>query len=170
MPPISTPPISTPQLTLAVIGGTGPLGRGLGYRFAKAGHTVLVGSRGAERAETTAAEIRDRGVAGEVAGGTNADYVTRAYSDVLGRAPDPSGKAYWTGKLDGGYDRGSVALQFLNAAEARRRLVDDQFLRFLDRLPTATEQSSWVGQIPTSDGEQRLVAFLAGSASYYGRS
>jgi NADPH-dependent F420 reductase len=42
---------------IAVIGGTGPLGRGLGYRFAKAGHPVTIGSRDPQRARTTAAEI-----------------------------------------------------------------------------------------------------------------
>lgn len=104
------------------------------------------------------------------AGGTNARYVQRAYQDVLGRAPDASGAAYWTNKLNAGADRGAVALQFMNSAEARRRLVDDQFLRFLDRRPTASEQTTWVAQIPTADGEQRLVAFLATSSAYYNRS
>ena len=36
-----------------------------------------------------------------------------------------------------GADRGSVALQFINGSEFRRYLIDEQFLRFLDRLPTA---------------------------------
>lgn len=104
------------------------------------------------------------------AGGTNASYVKKAYNDVLGRDPDPSGQAYWTGKLDGGADRGSVALQFMNSPEARRRLVDDQFLRFLDRLPTSAEQSTWVARIPSDTGEQDLIAFLASSNAYFDRS
>ena len=105
------------------------------------------------------------------AGATNEDYLKKVYGDVLGRAPDPSGTAYWTAKLDAGADRGSVALQFINANEFRRRLVDDQFLRFLDRYPTAGEQSTWVGKLASSTtGEQELVAFLAGSGAYYDRS
>ena len=47
-------------LTIAVLGGTGPQGRGLAYRFARAGLDVVVGSRSAERAESTAAELTDR--------------------------------------------------------------------------------------------------------------
>jgi NADPH-dependent F420 reductase len=47
-------------LTIAVLGGTGPQGRGLAYRFAKAGLTVVLGSRSAERAESTAAEVSER--------------------------------------------------------------------------------------------------------------
>ena len=33
---------------LAVIGGTGPQGKGLGYRFARHGHEVVLGSRSEE--------------------------------------------------------------------------------------------------------------------------
>lgn len=59
------------------MGGTGPQGKGLGYRFARHGHSVVVGSRAADKAEATAAEVRERlsGVegAGEVSGAANAD-------------------------------------------------------------------------------------------------
>jgi NADPH-dependent F420 reductase len=47
-------------LTIAVLGGTGPQGRGLAYRFAQAGLSVVIGSRSAERAESTAAELTER--------------------------------------------------------------------------------------------------------------
>jgi hypothetical protein len=104
------------------------------------------------------------------AGATNEAYVVRAYNDALGRDPDPSGRTFWTNRLNNGADRGSVALQFINSPEARRRLVDDQFLRFLDRLPTPTEQTTWVAQIPTADGELRLIAFLASSNAYFTRT
>lgn len=67
---------------IAVIGGTGPQGKGLGYRFAKHGHTVILGSRAAEKAEPVAAEVTERlaGVdgAGEVTGLANADAVAAA--------------------------------------------------------------------------------------------
>ena len=49
------------------IGGTGPLGRGLGLRLALAGHEVVLGSRSAERAEEAAAEL-----AADVRGADNA--------------------------------------------------------------------------------------------------
>ncbi len=45
---------------LAVIGGTGREGRGLAYRWAKAGHTVYIGSRTPEKAERMAETIRSR--------------------------------------------------------------------------------------------------------------
>lgn len=43
--------------TVGFIGGTGDQGRGLAYRFARAGQRVLIGSRRAERAEQAAREI-----------------------------------------------------------------------------------------------------------------
>ncbi|MFC6287720.1 NADPH-dependent F420 reductase [Nocardioides sp. GCM10027113] len=45
---------------VAVVGGTGPQGKGLGYRFARHGHTVVLGSRSAERAQEAAAEVNAR--------------------------------------------------------------------------------------------------------------
>jgi 8-hydroxy-5-deazaflavin:NADPH oxidoreductase len=45
---------------IAVIGGTGPAGTGLALRWARAGETVIIGSRDAARAEQTAEAIRKR--------------------------------------------------------------------------------------------------------------
>jgi NADPH-dependent F420 reductase len=73
---------------IAMIGGTGPLGRGLGYRFVAAGHTVVVGSRAADRAAEMAETIRTRltehGVdAAELSGTTNTGALHRAEIAVL---------------------------------------------------------------------------------------
>jgi 8-hydroxy-5-deazaflavin:NADPH oxidoreductase len=46
-------------LTIAVLGGTGKEGKGLAYRWAKAGYRVLIGSRSSERAVTAASEIME---------------------------------------------------------------------------------------------------------------
>ena len=43
--------------TIALVGGTGPEGRGLATRFALAGHRVVIGSRDAARGEAGAAEV-----------------------------------------------------------------------------------------------------------------
>ncbi len=45
---------------IAVIGGTGPAGSGLALRWARAGETVIIGSRDKARAEATADTIRQR--------------------------------------------------------------------------------------------------------------
>jgi len=46
--------------TIAIIGGTGPAGMGLALRWARAGETVIIGSRDAARAQQTAEAIRKR--------------------------------------------------------------------------------------------------------------
>jgi NADPH-dependent F420 reductase len=62
---------------IAVIGGTGPQGKGLGYRFARHGHTVVVGSRAAEKGQAAADQVIERlagtAGAGEVLGAANAE-------------------------------------------------------------------------------------------------
>ena len=50
--------------TVAVLGGTGPLGRGLARRFGAAGVDVVVGSRKADRAEATAEELGGENITG----------------------------------------------------------------------------------------------------------
>lgn len=44
-------------LTIAVLGGTGKEGKGLAYRWARAGYHVLIGSRTAEKAVNAAADV-----------------------------------------------------------------------------------------------------------------
>ena len=49
----------TLMLTIAVLGGTGKEGKGLAYRWAKAGYQVLIGSRASQRAVTAAGEVME---------------------------------------------------------------------------------------------------------------
>ncbi len=61
---------------IAVMGGTGPQGKGLAFRFAQHGHTVVLGSREAEKAVAAAEEVNGRltgPAAVEVTGAANAD-------------------------------------------------------------------------------------------------
>ncbi|MFJ4363434.1 NADPH-dependent F420 reductase [Streptomyces chartreusis] len=44
-------------LVVGVLGGTGPQGKGLAYRLARAGQKVIIGSRAAERASAAAEEL-----------------------------------------------------------------------------------------------------------------
>ncbi|WP_203880740.1 NADPH-dependent F420 reductase [Planotetraspora kaengkrachanensis] len=48
-------------LSIGILGGTGDQGRGLARRFALAGHTVLIGSRSAQRAQEAAEGVGARG-------------------------------------------------------------------------------------------------------------
>ena len=66
--------------TIAILGGTGPQGRGLARRFAQAGLRVVLGSRSAERAQQPAAELA-AAPGGRLAGAANADAA--AAGDVV---------------------------------------------------------------------------------------
>jgi NADPH-dependent F420 reductase len=67
---------------IAIIGGTGPAGSGLALRWARAGDTVIIGSRDAERAEQMAETIRKRvGSSAQVSGMEN--LAACAVSDLL---------------------------------------------------------------------------------------
>ncbi len=46
-----------PLPTIAVLGGTGKEGKGLAYRWGKAGYRILIGSRDPEKAKAAAAEL-----------------------------------------------------------------------------------------------------------------
>ena len=68
---------------IAVVGGTGPQGKGLAYRWARHGHRVVLGSRSAARAEQAAEEITQRLQDADVSGAANADAAARADVVVL---------------------------------------------------------------------------------------
>jgi NADPH-dependent F420 reductase len=57
---------------IGIIGGTGPEGKGLAARFARAGYDVFLGSRDAERGAAAAAELSAL-TGKKLRGGTNAD-------------------------------------------------------------------------------------------------
>ena len=59
-------------MKIGIVGGTGREGRGLGLRWSKAGHDVMIGSRDADRGAAKAEELRaEHGT--KITGGNNAD-------------------------------------------------------------------------------------------------
>lgn len=77
--------------TVGVLGGTGPQGRGLAYRWAMAGLRVVIGSRDAGRAEGVAADLlaaADLDRTDRAAGAGGADRVTGAANIDCAAAAD----------------------------------------------------------------------------------
>ena len=74
---MSNLPESLAGKTVAVLGGTGPQGRGLARRFAAAGVPVVIGSRSADRAADTAADLAEA-TGAEVSGADNAGAAAAA--------------------------------------------------------------------------------------------
>lgn len=69
--------------TIAVLGGTGKEGGGLALRWASKGHKVIIGSRTAERAQESAAQMNEVLGRGDVTGAANADAAAQAEIVVL---------------------------------------------------------------------------------------
>ena len=71
-------------LTIAVLGGTGKEGKGLAFRWAKAGYRVVIGSRSSEKAVKAASEIMEllEG-SSSVVGTTNIEAADQADIAVL---------------------------------------------------------------------------------------
>lgn len=69
--------------TIAVLGGTGPEGGGLALRWANAGHTVIIGSRDAARAQASAEAINAKIGAERASGAANAEAAAAAEIVVL---------------------------------------------------------------------------------------
>lgn len=74
----------TLMLSIAVLGGTGKEGKGLAYRWAKAGYQILIGSRTPEKAILAAAEIIEiMDGQGSVVGMSNEEAARQANIVVL---------------------------------------------------------------------------------------
>lgn len=72
--------------TIAIIGGTGKEGKGLAYRWVKAGYTVVIGSRNAEKAQIAVdelAEMLNDGERSRLSGAENAEAVRACQLAVL---------------------------------------------------------------------------------------
>lgn len=68
--------------TIGIIGGTGKEGKGLAFRWLKAGYRVLIGSRQIEKAQNAAATLTDLSVGlADVTGMTNSDAAE--YADLV---------------------------------------------------------------------------------------
>jgi 8-hydroxy-5-deazaflavin:NADPH oxidoreductase len=92
--PVAEGPLA--GITVAVLGGTGPQGRGLVRRWATAGVPVVVGSRAAERAAQTAADLAEA-TGGDVRGLANDEAA--AAGDVVVVAVPWDGHAELVGSV-----------------------------------------------------------------------
>lgn len=94
---------------VGILGGTGPEGSGLAYRWARSGEEIVIGSRDAQRAVQTAAELRARiGGSAKIEGADNATTVSQCDVVVL-TVPFP-GCAALLKQLKGVWRPGTVVI------------------------------------------------------------
>ncbi|HCB50663.1 MAG TPA: NADPH-dependent F420 reductase [Chloroflexi bacterium] len=70
-------------MKIAILGGTGPEGTGLGLRWAATGHEVIIGSRLTEKGERVAAELKSEYPDGNITGTDNLTAAQEADLVVL---------------------------------------------------------------------------------------
>ena len=94
---------------IAILGGTGPAGLGLALRWARAGETVIVGSRSAERAREAASAIKAKaGASAKVSGEENS--VACAASDLLALTVPFEGQAALLKQLKPAFKPNSILI------------------------------------------------------------
>jgi NADPH-dependent F420 reductase len=98
-----------PMRPIAIIGGTGPAGMGLALRWARAGETIIIGSRDEQRAQVAAAAI-------ELKAGNNANVsgmensAACAAADVLMMTVPFEGQAALLKQLKPAITEGSILI------------------------------------------------------------
>jgi NADPH-dependent F420 reductase len=130
------------DLTVGIVGGTGDQGRGLAYRWARAGQRVVIGSRSRERGESAAGEIAAMpGVTGVVTGAANAE--TASLADVAIVAVP------WDGHAD-------------TVAELREPLTGKIVVDCVNPLGF-DERGPYAVRVPEGSAAQQSAALLPGS-------
>jgi 8-hydroxy-5-deazaflavin:NADPH oxidoreductase len=93
---------------IGILGGTGPEGSGLAYRWARAGEEIVIGSRDAQRALKSAAQIRAR--VPRHAGIEGMDNAAAAQCEVVVLAVPFSGHAALLKQLKNSWKPGAVVI------------------------------------------------------------
>ena len=100
---------AAPVRPIAIIGGTGPAGMGLALRWARAGETIIIGSRDAQRAREAADAITRRiGGKAHVSGMENS--AACAAADILMLTVPFEGQASLLKKLKSAIGPGSILI------------------------------------------------------------
>lgn len=80
------------------------------------------------------------------------------YQQLLGRAPDAAGVAYWTAQIAGGTSISKVAADFLNSAEYLERTIGQDYHDLLHRAADAQGLSFFVSRVQAGGMDLDQVA------------
>ena len=105
----------------------------------------------------------------------NEGFITLAYRNVLGRAPDAAGQAAWLDRMANGMSRGEVMIGFSESLEnksatANSVLVTMVYMGMLRREPDAAGYAYWLSEANAGrGGVLRLINSLLISKEYAAR-
>jgi hypothetical protein len=102
-------------------------------------------------------------------GSRNESFLTALYGDVLGRDPDPTGRAFFLQALSAGLSRSQIVVFLLSGVEAHQNLIQTWYQRFLRRAATPNEMAAQLLFFLPGIREEQLIALLLASPEYYSR-
>lgn len=105
---------------------------------------------------------------------SNAAFVDQMYLNILGRAPDAGGRAYWLQRLDTGLTRGALVVGFSESVEFRgQRNAEVQasllYASLLRRTPDFAGFEAAVTQLKAGTPVAGLIGAVLASEEYLGR-
>ena len=103
---------------------------------------------------------------------TNDQFITLIYNNILSRAPEPIGKAYWLGKLnDGSLTRGQVMIGFSESTEYITKMTNSVkvTMGYVAMLQRSPDQTHFDADVAALDGGGSFLSFVGnilGSTEY----
>ncbi|HEV3344262.1 MAG TPA: DUF4214 domain-containing protein [Pirellulales bacterium] len=94
-------------------------------------------------------------------------FVTKVYSDLLGRAPEPDGLTFWTNQLASGVPRSQIAEALTHTPEYFSTIIKPAYLNFLGRPADDAGLNFWIGRMQNGLTDEHLEAGFIGSAEFY---
>ncbi len=103
-------------------------------------------------------------------GGTaNKTWIDSIYHNLLGRAPDANGEAYWLAQLAAGVSPQIVALGFTASQERLSDRVVATYETLLGRAPEASGLAYWINVFNAGGTTEDIDAGIVGSFEYYNK-
>jgi hypothetical protein len=106
---------------------------------------------------------------------TDTQFIDRVYLNILGRAADAEGRAFWLAQLQQQLvTRGQMMARFAESAEYRARkgssvYVVSIYVGMLRRSPDAAGFVFWVGEVDAGRGDLAIINGFLGAAEYRAR-
>src|SRR5687767_12105053 len=97
-------------------------------------------------------------------------FVSAAFDDLLGRAPDQSRLDFYGEPLDFGGSRVRVSAALASSAERRRRVTGLHYVDYLGRPAGGTEAAFWASAMGRGLSLDGMRAGLLGSGEYLHRA
>ncbi len=92
--------------------------------------------------------------------------VVGLYNIILGRAPDPSGLAFYVDYLKGGGSLQTVAATMLNSTEYKTDVVSSYYMNYLGRTGSPAEIAGWVAAMKGGETEEQVTAKFLSSGEF----